>query len=74
MSSGAVNLAVAKGTKAKLERVDAFRNDQDGNPGDPRPYPDTETWRAGIGEKLKYRASELRKNLEVCFVPSRYDG
>ena len=73
MTSGQINTVVAKETRAKLKRMDAFRNDQDGRPKDPRPYPDTETWRRAMGEKLKYRATELRKNLEGCLTAPRYD-
>ena len=73
MTSGLTNSAGAKETKAKLKRADAFRNDQDGRPRDPRPYPDIETWRRAMGEKLKYEATELRKNLEKCLIAPRYD-
>lgn len=72
MTSGQVSTTVAKETRAKLKRMDAFRNDQDGTIKEPRPYPDTETWRRAMGEKLKYKASELRKNLEGCLTAPRY--
>ena len=71
MTSGQISTTVARETKAKLKRMDAFRNDQDGSPKDSRPYPDTETWRRAIGEKLKYKATELRKNLEGCLTAPR---
>ena len=74
MTSGQTNTVVAKETKAKLKRVDAFRNDQDGLPGNPRPYSDTEAWRMAMGEKLKYKTSELRRGLEGCLTAPRYDG
>ena len=64
---------VAKQTKDRLKRIDAFRNDQDGRLSDPRPYPDTETWRKAMGEKLKYKAADLRTNLEECLIAPRYD-
>lgn len=73
MTSGQISTTVAKETKAKLKRVNAFRNDQDGNPKDPRPYSDAVTWRRAMGEKLKYKAVELRKNLEGCLTAPRYD-
>jgi hypothetical protein len=72
MTSGQINTVVAKETKVKLKRVDAFRNDQDGRPGEQFPYPDTEAWRNAMGEKLKYEASELRRALEGCLTASRY--
>ncbi|KAF9644170.1 hypothetical protein BDM02DRAFT_3175056, partial [Thelephora ganbajun] len=71
MASGLISTAVARETKAKLKRMDAFRNDQDGRPRDPRPYPDTGTWRRAMGEKLKYKADDLRKNLEGCLIARR---
>ncbi|KAF9786260.1 hypothetical protein BJ322DRAFT_775798 [Thelephora terrestris] len=71
MTSGQINTVVAKETKVKLKRVDAFRNDQDGRPGEQFPYPDTEAWRNAMGEKLKYEASELRRALEGCLTASR---
>ena len=71
MTSGKISTTVARETKAKLSQMDAFRNDQDGRPRDPRPYPDTETWRRAMGGKLKYKFSELRKNLEACLTAPR---
>lgn len=73
MTSGQFSTTVAKETKAKLKRVAAFRNDQDGRLEDPRPYPDTETWKRAMGDKLKYKTAELRKNLESCLTAPKYD-
>lgn len=72
MASGLISTTAAKETKAKLKQADAFRSDQDGRPRDPRPYSDTKTWRKAMGEKLKYKASELRTNLERCLIAPRY--
>lgn len=72
MTSGQINTAHAKETKVKLKRMDVFRNDRDGSPGSPRPYPDTRVWRRAIGEKLKYKNVELKKNLEACLTAPRY--
>ena len=74
MSSGLTNTIVAKETKAKLKRVDVFRNDKDCRIWkNPQPYPDAETWRKAMGEKLKYSATDLRTNLEVCLIAPRYE-
>ena len=72
MVSWLISTTVAKETKAKLKRADAVRNDQDGRPRDPRPYSGAKTWRKVMGEKLKYKASELRTNLEGFLIASRY--
>ena len=75
MASGLINTTLAKGTKAKLKRVDKFRNDKDIRVWkDPQPYPDTETWRKAMGERLKYTANDLRTNLEACLIAPRYEG
>ena len=70
-ASGLFSTAVAKQSKDKLKRVTVFRNDQDGRPRYPRPYPNTETWRRAMGEKLNYRAANLRAYLQVCLVAPR---
>jgi len=73
MPPGLTSTTAAKETKVKLKRMDPFRNDQDGRPKDPRPYPNTEMWRRAMGERLKYKAAELRENFKGCLIALRYD-
>ena len=60
MVSGLFSKAMAKRAKDKLRRSDAFRNDQDARPKNPRPYPNAETRKGAMGENLHYKAIDSR--------------
>ena len=69
--SGRLSASAAKECKERLNRAETFRNCHTKRTGAVTEFTDRDAWERDVKCKLKLSLAELRKNLELCLLPSK---
>jgi len=70
--SGRLSASAAKESKDRLSRAEVFRNAHSKRDGVVTEFTDRGAWERDIKHGLKFSLVELRKNLDLCLLPSKY--
>ena len=69
--SGRLSASAAKESKDRLSRADMFRSCHSKYDGVVTEFTDRDAWERDVKHKLNFSAVELRKNLDLCLLPSK---
>lgn len=54
-----------------MNRAEVFRNNHAKRDGAVAGFTDRDSWERDVKRKLKFSVDELRKNLDLCLLPSK---
>jgi len=69
--SGRLSASAAKECKDRLSRAEVFRNGHSKRDGPATQFTNRDAWEGDVKRKLNFSITELRKNLDLCLLPSR---
>lgn len=69
--SGKLSASAAKESKDRLSRAEAFRNFHSKRDGVITEVTDRDAWERDVKRKLNFSTVELKKNLDLCLLPSK---